>query len=226
MQTNGEVFICQEGYAKSLLQRFGMEQCNPVSTPVDPAQKMKDPTEPLSEAEFPFRELIGCLMYLAVSTRPDISYAVNSLSQFNSKFGKEHWIGAKRILRYLKGTLDYGLRYSPSDNSVCGYVDADWAGCVKDRKSYTGYAFKMANAATSWESRKQQTVALSSTEAEYMAIADCTKEAIHVQRFIGEATWTSSKGITIFNDNQGAHQLAKNPVFHSRTKHIDVRHHF
>lgn len=225
-QRKGEIFVCQEGYAKDLLRRFGMEECNPVATPIDINQKLSEPTEPLNEADFSFRRMIGSLMYLAVCTRPDISYAVNSLSQFCGKFGKEHWLGAKRILRYLKGTIDYGLRYVSTGQQICGFVDADWAGCVKDRKSYTGYAFIMGNAATSWESRKQQTVALSSTEAEYMAIADSTKEAMHVQRFIGEATWTKPETITIFNDNQGSHQLAKNLVFHSRTKHIDVRHHF
>lgn len=225
-QRHGEIFISQEGYTKTLLQRFGMENCNPVATPVDTAQKLTQPIEPLSEAEYPFREIVGCLMYLAVGTRPDISYAVNSLSQFNNGFGKEHCNAVKRILRYLKGTVDLGLKYTPSNDSICGYADADWAGCLKDRKSYTGYAFKIANAATSWESRKQQTVALSSTEAEYMALADSAKEAMHVRRFVSEATWSQIKMITIFNDNQGSQQLAKNPVFHSRTKHIDVRHHF
>jgi len=225
-QNHEGIFICQNGYSKNLLQKFGMEDCNPVKTPIDISQKLGEPSELLSEADYPFRELIGSLMYLSTCTRPDISYAVNSLSQFNNNFGNEHWIAAKRILRYIKGTLDYGIMYTRSDSPVVGYVDADWAGCIKDRKSYTGYAFKMANGVTSWESRKQQTVALSSTEAEYMALADGVKEAMHIQRFVSEALELPVTPITIFNDNQGSHKLAKNPVFHSRTKHIDVKHHF
>jgi len=225
-QTEGRIFISPEGYAKSLLRKFGMDDCNPVSTLIDIAQKLNEPNKTLDEADYPFRELIGGLMYLSVSTRPDISYAVNSLSQFNNKFGKKHWSAAKRILRYLKGTLDYGLMYTQTEEPVCGYVNADWAGCVKDRKSYTGYLFKIANAATSWESRKQQTVALSSTEAEYMALANGVKKAMHVQRFVSEVLNELTSTITIYNDNQGSQKLAKNPVYHWRTKHIDVKHHF
>jgi len=104
-----------------------MEDCNPVKTPVDISQKLGEPSEPLSEADYSSRELIGSLMYLSICTRPDISYAVNSLSQFNNNFGNEHWIAAKRILRYIKSTLDYDIMYTRSDNPVIGYVDTDWA---------------------------------------------------------------------------------------------------
>ena len=106
-----------------------------------------------------------------------------------------------------------------------GFIDADWASCIDDRRSYTGYAFLLAGAAILWGSKRQKTVALSSTEAEYMALSEGTKEAIYLQSFLQE-TGIKSSTTKLYNDNQGAGQLIKNPVFHSRTKHIDIRHHF
>jgi hypothetical protein len=111
-------------------------------------------------------------MYLAVSTRPDIAFAVSMLSQFNQHHGKEHWNAAKRVLRYLKGTLDHGLTFKKTGEKLRVCVDADWAGSIDDRRSFTGYSFILASATISWETRKQRTVALSSTEAEYMALSD------------------------------------------------------
>jgi hypothetical protein len=173
----------------------------------------------------PYQNLIGSLMYLSVSTRPHISYAVSCLSQYNTCFGKEHWTAAKRVLRYLKGTRDYGLVYEKNVEDIIGFADADWGANPDDRKSYTGYIFIFANCSVSWEARKQQTVALSSTEAEYMALSDATKEAIYLRRFLKEVL-NIDKQIQIMNDNQGARSLAQNPIQHSRTKHIDIRHHF
>jgi len=173
----------------------------------------------------PYQSLIGALMWLAVTTRPDIAYAVSALSQYNTNFGKQHWIAAKRVLRYLKGTQTHCLRYKRSGQDLVGYADADWAANIDDRRSFTGFAFKFASAAISWESRKQRTVALSSTEAEYMALSDSSKEAVHLRSFLKEVLGLLKTTI-IYNDNQGAGQLARNPVFHKRTKHVDIRHHF
>jgi hypothetical protein len=147
------------------------------------------------------------------------------LSQFNTNFGEQHWRAAKRVLRYLRNTENLGLMFKKSGQELVGYTDADWGGSVDDRRSYTGYVFNFANAAVSWESRKQRTVAMSSTEAEYMALSESTKEAIHLRRFLSEVLDQPSTTI-IFNDNQGAGQLSKNHVFHNRTKHVDIRHHF
>jgi len=223
--SDGSISMCQSKYSKEILTRFNMDDCNPISTPLDGNEKLKKPDSQEDTTKYPYQSLIGSLMYLAVSTRPDISYTVSALSQFNQNHGEEHWNAAKRVLRYLKGTLDYGLTFRKTGESLHGYVDADWAGCIDDRRSFTGYCFILADAAISWEAKKQRTVALSSTEAEYMALSEGTKEALYLQNLLGELDLKTNP-IVLFNDNQGAQELMKNPVHHTRTKHIDVRHHF
>lgn len=165
-------------------------------------------------------------MYLAVGTRPGITFAVNSLSQYNTCYSKEHWIAAKRILRYIKGTLEYGIVFRKTGAELQGFVDAEWGSCIDDRRSYTGYVFMFAGAAISWESRKQRTVALSSMQAEYMTLTEGAKEAIHLRRFLREIGVNIKNPTPIWNDNQGAQKLAQNAAFHNRTKHISIRHHF
>lgn len=165
-----------------ILKRFGINDCNPVSTPVDVSVKLtkedKDSSE--EESNFPCRELVGALTYLAVTTRPDISYAVSNLGQFNNCYGKEHWTAAKRVLRYLKGFRDLGLIYKRDSKPIEGFVDADWDNCPEDRRSYTRFLFKLSSSSISWDSRKQPTVALSSTEVEYMGLTECAKEATYL----------------------------------------------
>ena len=220
------ISMSQTKYTKEVILRFGMENSKPTKTPLDGSVKLKKAeSEEVNDENLPYQNLIGSLMYLAVSTRPDISYAVSALSQFNTNYGKEHWNAAKRVLRYLNGTSEYKLVYKPTKKMLEGFVDADWAGCSDDRRSYTGYAFILAGAAVSWEAKKQRTVALSTTEAEYMALAEGSKEAIYLRSFLQELEMEVPK-VVLFNDNQGAGELVKNPIFHSRTKHTDIRHHF
>jgi len=219
--------VSQKTYVNDLLQRFGMKDCKPVSTPLDVGTKLtktkewsaKDGPRP------PYRELIGGLLYLSVATRPDVTHAARVLSQFNDCFGKAHWTAAKRVLRYLKGTADVGITYKRGEGNFEGYVDADWAGSIHDRRSFTGYAFNMNEGCVSWESRKQRTVALSSTEAEYMSLSEGTKEAVYLKRLLRELG-TDVDCVKLSNDNSGAQKLAMNPIYHARTKHIDIRHHF
>lgn len=165
-------------------------------------------------------------MYLAICTRPDISYAVSYLSYFNTCFNSTHWTAAKRVLGYLKGTSDLGLIYTKTSQSVEGYVNADWANCPLDRKSYTEYAFILSGSSVSWESRKQRTVALFSTKSEYMSLTETAKQATYLRRFLDELGFPKIADIKIFCDNNGAQKLVENPVFHNQTKHIDVRHHY
>jgi len=223
--------IHQRGYIEEILTRFGMTDCKPVSTPMEPGSKLprakeQNMEDPEGSRKLPYRELVGSLMYLAIATRPDIAHAVSWLSRFNECYDETHWLAAKRVLRYLRGTSDLGITYKRSKRSLIGYVDADWANCPEDRKSYTGFVFILANGAVTWESRKQQTVALSSTEAEYMGISEASKEAIYLRRFLLELSFNDLANTTLFCDNVGAQKLVANPVFHSRTKHIDIRHHF
>lgn len=218
----------QKGYIKDVLDRYGMYECKTVSTPLDLSTKLKRNEEKSDDEgkNLPYRELIGAMMYLAMCTRPDIAHTVSYLGQYNSCYDKTHWTAAKRVLRYLKGTMDVGLKFRRTTEPLTGYVDADWANCLDDRRSYTGYAFILSGTTISWESRKQRTVALSSTEAEYMALTEAAKEAIYLQRFLKELGFDELTKVKVYCDNNGARKLAENPIFHHRTKHIDVRHHF
>ncbi|XP_037818290.1 secreted RxLR effector protein 161-like [Lucilia sericata] len=152
LKTN-QVFLSQQKYAEVILERFGMADFKPVSTPLVincglTCPKVKDEKE---MSEYPYQRLIGALMYLTVTTRPDIAYAVNYLSQFNSNYTEEHWKAAKRILRFIRGTIDYGLLYNKTNLKLYGVVDADWGANIEDRRSYSGFAFLLAGAAISWE---------------------------------------------------------------------------
>ncbi|OUC43997.1 integrase core domain protein [Trichinella nativa] len=228
---NGDIEMSQQNYIMDILEKFRMMNSKPVETQIDASGKLSAELFPRTEAEkaemqnMPYRSLVGSLMYLSVSTRPDIAFAVSLLSQFNENYGSQHWTGAKRVLRYLKKTASYRLRFHRNSGALMGFSDADWGGNSDDRRSYTGYVFKFGNAAISWESRKQRTVALSSTEAEYMALSEACKEAMHLKRMIEEITGLC-KSVVLQSDNQSALKLAKNPAFHAGTKHIDIRYHF
>lgn len=223
----GSIAMTQRGYIKDILKRFGMSDANPVSTPLDPNVKLNPSREINGESEkLPYRELVGALTYIANCTRPDISFATSYLSQFGTCYNASHWTAAKRVLRYLKGSLEVGLKYTRTGDYAIGYTDADWANCPIDRRSYTGFAFIFGGCSVAWESRKQRTVALSSTEAEYMALTEAAKQATYLQRFLKEVGHIECLKVTILCDNCGARKIAENPVFHNRTKHIDVRHHY
>ncbi|KAL0279164.1 UNVERIFIED_CONTAM: hypothetical protein PYX00_000774 [Menopon gallinae] len=224
-----KIILQQRGYIRELLTRFGMEECKPVSTPMDLGTKLQKPSKTENEEaeKLPYRELVGALTYLSVATRPDIAFSVSYLGQFNDNYDNSHWIAAKRVLRYLKGTMDLGLVYERRAGGITGYVDADWGNCPMDRKSYTGYVFLFSGGPISWDSRKQKTVALSSTEAEFMALSDVLKEAKYLQKLLNELPIEEDfPSISLHCDNLGAIKLAQNPVFHARTKHVDIRCHF
>ncbi|KAG7962752.1 hypothetical protein I3843_09G081300 [Carya illinoinensis] len=174
----------------------------------------------------PYASVVGSLMYAMVCTRPDISQAVSLISRYMHNPGKTHWHAAKWILRYILGTVDIGLKFEKSEDSlVTGYVDSDYAGDLDKRRSTTGYVFTMAGGPVSWRSTLQSTIALSSTEAEYMAVTEAVKEAIWLQGLVTDLGFKQLE-VTVYCDSQSAIHLAKNQVYHSRTKHIDVRFHF
>lgn len=144
------VTLSQRDYIDQLLHKFNMSKCKPVQTPME--NKLNVSNNELCVGNFPYQQIIGCLMYLCVLTRPDIAYTVSYLSQFNNCFAKEHCAYVKRLLRYLKCTRDYGLKYSASGNSILtGFVDSDWGGNIIDRRSYTGVCFTMSGCVISWE---------------------------------------------------------------------------
>lgn len=226
-QEGRRIRIDQEEYIEKLLQRFGMQDAKPVSTPAVPGQRFtKCANSHKPDETIPYRELIGSLLYIAVCTRPDIAHAVNYMSQFCNCYDEVHWRATKRILRYLKGTKDMGLNFEEdTHNSIQGFADADHGGNLIDRKSYSGNVFLMAKGAISWQSSKQGSIALSTAEAEYVSLSEAAKEAIFLRRFLKELIG-KEEPITIHTDSQSAMAIALNPVQHQRTKHIDVRYHF
>lgn len=220
------VTIDQKDFVDIILKRFNMVKCKSSDTPMEKNLKL-DKAKSICQ-KYPYQQLLGALMYLCVLTRPDIAYAVSFLSQYNNFYDETHWKHLKRVLKYLSKTKDYGLKYVEGNSSLIGFVDADWASCSIDRKSYTGYIFKLSGSAISYECRKQKTVALSSTEAEYMALSEACKEAVYLRNLIFEINGgqIDNLPVNLLSDNQSSQKLACNPLFHRRTKHIDVRHHF
>ena len=225
---DGELVLRQGSYIRDTVEHFQMESAKPVFTPGSPSYTKVEPqTE--GDNSFEFRTAIGKFTYAMVHTRPDISVITNILSQRQIQPKSEDIKAAKHVLKYLNTTARYGLVYrrgKAEDFVLQGFVDSDWANNPVDRKSMTGYAFYLGDALISWKSRKQRTTALSSTEAEYMALTDAVKEAIWLRKLLGEiGIGVSAKPTTIFEDNTGCIALAKNPEHHQRTKHIDVRYH-
>ena len=219
-------FVSQKGYAKSLLERFGMGESKEMATPMEPNLKLqKDEGKLLKDAK-KFRQLVGCLIYLTI-TRPEISYSVSVVSQFMQNPRTSHLDAAKRILRYVKGSLNHGLWYKRCENFLLnGFTDADWAGNASDRHSTSGYCFSTGSAVISWSSKKQDVVALSSTEAEYVSATMAAQECIWLKRLVEDMLYQVNYAVQIKCDNESAVKLASNPIFHARTKHIEVRHHF
>jgi hypothetical protein len=229
----GTMKLSQAQYVKKILERFNMVECKEVATPLDPSVKLSKSMSPTITQEdldkmrtSPYRSIVGSLMYAMIATRPDLAVSVGTLSRFLQNPGLQHWNQAKRVLRYLKATQDVGLEFKSKGTHLVGYSDADWAGDIDTRRSTTGYLFYLGGALVSWNSKLQATVALSSTEAEYLALTAAVKEALWIRTFLHDLGIIDIKETPIFSDNQGCLALAKNPVYHGRTKHIDVRHHF
>jgi len=174
---------------------------------------------------------VGSLIYLMTCTRPDLSWIVSKLSQHLSNPNEQHWSTVKHVMRYLKGTIDFELCYKKSEENLklVAYSDADWASDLNDRRSTTGYCFSLTQNGPliSWKSKKQSTVALSTCEAEYMALAAATQESMYlVQLLNGMESGCLFEPVQIFEDNQGAIALSKNPVCRQRCKHVDIKYHF
>nr|KYP42748.1 Retrovirus-related Pol polyprotein from transposon TNT 1-94 [Cajanus cajan] len=228
---NRRIWLSQKNYLLKVLRRFNMQDCKPISTPLPVNYKLSSSMSPSNEAErmemsrVPYASAVGSLMYAMICTRPDIAQAVGAVSRFMADPGREHWSIVKRILRYIKGTSDVALCFEGSEFFVRGYVDSDFAGDLDKRKSTTGYVFTLAGGAVSWLSKLQTVVALSTTEAEYMAATQACKEAIWIQRLLEELGHKQEK-ITVYCDSQSALHIARNPAFHSRTKHIGIQYHF
>lgn len=225
-QSENGIFISQEKYVEDLLKKFNMLNCKPVATPMAMNEKFSK-YDGASKADATiFRSLVGSLIYLT-NTRPDIVHAVSIISRFMSDPSNLHFCAAKRILRYIKGTKNFGINYAKEENcSLIGYTDSDWAGSVDDRKSTSGYIFCLGTKVITWSSKKQNTVALSSAEAEYISATSAACEAVWLRRILADLQQVQKSPTIIYCDNMSAIAMTKNPVFHSRSKHIELRHHF
>ncbi len=230
MQNQDELttWMGQPAYVRKVLEKWKMSDSKPVGTPVSPGSylmKAAEDEEAMEQQQY--QSLVGSLMYLSVCTRPDIAYAVSYLARFCSKPNRSHWTAAKRVLRYLKGTTDYGICFMKSESDKCiGFSDADWAGDQQDRTSTSGYLYKLAGGPVSWKSQRQGCVALSTAEAEYMALSCAAQETIWLRRLLFELGCELEGPTVLMEDNQSSIAMANNPQFHGRAKHIDIRHHF
>lgn len=226
LQTSEGIHISQSRYASEILKRFDMDGCNAVCNPMVPGSKIDSDEKGELVNETLYKQMIGSLMYIT-NTRPDLQFAVSLLSRFMSRPTQLHAQAAKRVLRYLKGTMDHGIWYRRGGvGELQVYTDSDFAGDVESGKSISGYMFMMDNAAVAWLSKKQPIVTLSTTEAEYVAASVCACQAIWFKRILGELGSELEGSTIIFCDNTSTIKLAKNPVFHGRCKHIGVRFHF
>lgn len=224
-QTRNDIFINQAKYCKELIKKFGMENAKEISTPMgtgcyldkDEGGKPIDPSK--------YRGIIRSLLYLTAS-RPDIMFSVCMCGRFQSNPKESHFIAVKRILRYLIGTPNTGLWYPKGAISgLVGYSDSDFTGCKLDRKSTSGTCHIFENSLISWNSKKQVSVALSTVEAEYIAAGSCCAQILWMKQQLLDYGLKLNK-TPIRCDNTSAINLTKNPIQHSRTKHIDIRHHF
>jgi len=225
------ISLGQQSYIEAILQRFGLENARTLAMPMDPHVHLSSSQSPTTQAEFaamrdvPYREAVGSLMYVSLGTRPDITYAVGIVSKFNDKPGLAHWTAVKRIFAYLAGTRTLRLTYGGEKRELLGFSDADGS-MHEERKAVSGYAFLIDGGAVSWSSKKQEVIALSTTEAEYVATTHAAKEALWLRSLIGEVFGRPTEPTTLYGDNQSAIALAKDHQYHARTKHIDVRFHF
>ena len=222
--------ITQSSYISKVLERVEMRSSKTASTPMaldfakSSASSKSQPLPP----NVPYRSAIGSLMYLMICTRPDISFAVYRLSQHKENPTYLHWNAVKRLLRYINGTRNVGLKYFPEDNiRLVGFADSDWAGFTDSRKSTEGYVFSLCGGAVSWKSKKETVVALSTCEAEYISICSATKEAVWLSRIVNDILGVkNTTPVPLHIENDGSIDLAKNETISQRTNHIDIRYHF
>ena len=225
-QERGKILLSQKSYALRILEQSGMSECNPAHTRLESRCKFGKETHPRVNPTT-YRSLMGSLKYLT-HTRPDLMFSVGYLSRYMENPTTEHMSAVKRILRYVKGTLDLGLVYEKNEAGIklVGYSDSDYAGDPDDRKSTTGMAFFLGNNLICWASQKQKIVALSSCEAEYVAATTAACQGIWLARLIGELMNKEMISMTLMVNNKSAIALSKNPVFHNRSKHIETKFHY
>lgn len=232
-RSNSLLLVHQAPYIIKILKKFGVIECKLVSLPLGNHFVLSKEQSPANEEEeeymknVPYSNAIGSVIYLMVCTRPDLAFTVSTLSRYMSNPGPTHWEALKWLFKYLKGTCNVGLVYKFSTEGVKlkGFTDANYAGDRDNRKSTSSYVFTLCESCISWKSQLQHVVALSTTESEYIAATEAFKESMWFKGMLNELG-VLDNDVTIYSDSQSAIHLCKNPVFHERNKHIDVRLHF
>ena len=235
---DGSIKINQTGYAKRILARFGMADCKPTSTPMtkdilrkEDCPSTKEEIEVMATKNTLYRSILGSINYLSAWTRPDLTFAVSQLSRFAESPGKVHMEAAKRVLRYISGTVDQGIIFAPKGgpeqwgNTLEAYVDANYNVEPERRKSTTGIYVMLGGSAVYWYSKQQSVVALSTAEAEYVAACQATKEILWARKLVRDFGYTLDTPTVIWEDNQSCIRISENPEMFQRTKHIDIQHH-
>ena len=222
------IFIHQSNYIDKILNKFGMNDAKTLSVPADPHVSLTKASDDDETHDVPYREAVGSLLFVSMVSRPDITFAVGLVSRYLEKHNNSHWQAVKRIFRYLKGTNSHGIMYAGSGDNfkLVGFSDSDYAGDKDTRRSTTGYLFELGSGPIAWCSKRQSTVSLSTTEAEYIAASEATREAIWLRKMLSDTGQQCIGPSILYVDNQSAIRLTKNQEFHRRTKHIDVRHNF
>jgi hypothetical protein len=224
-QMEDSILISQSKYAKNIVKKFGMDNASHKRTPALTHLKLTKDEKGISVDQSLYRSMIGSLLYLTAS-RPDLTFAVGVCARYQADPKMSHLTQVKRILKYVNGTSDYGILYAHDENSkLIGYCDTDWAGSADDRKSMSGGCFFLGNNLISWFSKKQNSVALSTAEAEYIAAGSSCSQLVWMKQMLKEYN-VEYDVLTLYCDNLSAINISKNPIQHSRTKHIDIRHHF
>jgi len=221
------ITLKQSGYAKKVLAKFGMDDCNPTKIPMNPGVKLHEDKGGQKVDATEYRSVVGCLRYL-LHSRPDLAFSVGIASRFMEKPTVMHLKAVKQIIRYIQGSLNYGLMYTiGSDPEVLkGFSDSDLASDLVGRRSTTGMAFYLNECLITWCSQKQKTVAMSSCEAEFMAATVAAMQALWLRSLLSEITSTKPRVVILYVDNTLAIALMKNLVFHGRSKHLDTKYHF
>ena len=240
--TRRKLWLSQKSYCVDLLQTWNLSNCTTASMPMIAKPHLLDPTphalpditddnvKPL------FQKLVGSLIYLAICTCPNISYATMTLGQYNANPSRTHLVAAKRILCDIVGTVDLALEFNFDGGVIpstigsfmrnCVISDADWASDESDRKSIFGYCFYFMNSLVSWSAVKQKTISFLSTQAEYYSMTHAVKEALWIRLFLTLHSFPFPHPFPLLSDNQSACALASNSLITSCSKHIDIRYHF
>lgn len=224
--TPSGIWLHQRAYIRKLLKRYGMTNSAPCKLPMDPGLQLQREMRTKQVNAEMYRSLVGSLIYIT-NTRPDISYAVSSVSRYMSKPEEAHLQAAKQILKYLKGTADYALHLSTQGDEIYfTFGDADWGRDLDTRRSTSGIVHKFGESTIHWSSKLQDVVSLSTTEAEYRVLSDAAAGILHLQKLFEELKVSNLKPTTLYSDNQSCIRLVDNPILHEKTKHIDIRAHF